>query len=91
METSRPYEQKKAGQEECLVCFNSLNGGQGFAQVLHQGDMARFCSMECLEIFQNNPASFLRRMNPLPKTANGVEHLLDESMTDPLQGRARDA
>ncbi len=87
---SSSYREKKAGQEECLVCFNSLNGGQGFAQVLHQGDMAKFCSMECLEIFQNNPASFLRRMNP-PKTSVAVEHLLDESMADPMQKRARDA
>ena len=77
-------ERKRPGQEECLVCFASLGGGQGFAQVLHQGDMAKFCSLECLEIFQNNPASFLKRMKVPSKAVPAVEHM-DES------GRAESA
>jgi hypothetical protein len=55
------HPEKRSG-DECLVCFTPLGGGQGFAHVLHKGEMAKFCSLECMEIFQNNPESFLRRM-----------------------------
>ena len=70
---------RSAGQEECLVCFALLNGGQGFAQVLHQGEMAKFCSLECMEIFQNNPESFLRRMKPPAKPPPADPQVLDGS------------
>lgn len=89
---NRSSQRIRAGQEDCLVCFTSLNGGRGFAQVLHQGEMAKFCSLECMEIFQNNPASFLRRMNPLGKTVPPVDpSLLDSAKTDPMQRKTHDA
>lgn len=65
-----------SGRNECLVCFAPLGGGRGFAHVLHQGEMANFCSLECLEIFQNNPASFLKRMKPsVRKVPGDTQHV----------------
>lgn len=50
------------GEDECLVCLAKLHQVGVFAHLRWESERATFCSQACLEIFQNSPAAFMRRL-----------------------------
>ena len=44
--------------EQCTICGASAEPAQGAVLLVHEGVTFRFCSLECLKIFQAYPETY---------------------------------
>jgi len=48
--------------ESCVVCGKNVQGGGGFAKVSHGGIMVNLCCPHCMETFQQDPGTHMKRL-----------------------------
>jgi hypothetical protein len=53
------------GYVQCAVCENAITGGRWFARIAHGEWMVALCCPLCLETFERNPKSYVRRLETL--------------------------
>jgi hypothetical protein len=50
---------------QCAVCENLIKGGKWFARIQHGKWTVALCCPLCTETFENNPHSYVRRIETL--------------------------
>ena len=53
----------------CAVCENAIFGGKWFARIRHGDRMVALCCPLCTEMFEGNPAPYLRRIETCEEMA----------------------